>query len=82
MKPTNKTTPWFINGERPAYEGVYNVSCRKENQTGDWYGYWTGTGFKPWALSINKAYENAERYKDEYPCLESSWCGLDENPSK
>lgn len=35
-------TPWFTTGEAPVHPGVYNVSCQKENQSGDWYARWDG----------------------------------------
>lgn len=74
-----KLTPWFTNGEKPAYPGVYNVSCRKENQTGEWYSYWNGLHFCPFSRKLEGAYRYAtsvERYTNE----EGSWRGLANKP--
>lgn len=37
-----KLTPWFVNGETSVRPGVYNVSCRTSDQSGEWWRYWDG----------------------------------------
>ena len=56
MKTNPKLTPWFTKGEKPVHIGVYNVSCRKHDQTGNWYSYWNGKEFSYWCRSIEAAY--------------------------
>lgn len=75
MKTTTNLTPWFTNGEKPAHIGVYNVSCRKENQTGEWYSYWDGSFFHDFSWCIDRAYAYA---KDDsrFTNTEGSWRGL------
>lgn len=77
---TNNTTTWFTNGEKPAYVGVYNVSCRKENQTGQWYSYWNGKGWHPFAITIDRAYVYSTHGSGEYTNEEGSWRGLASKP--
>jgi hypothetical protein len=83
MKPTLKLTPWFTNGEKPDHIGVYNVSCQRENQTGDWYSYWNGERFYFFASDVEEAYR--EYYNgctggksDSFVLIEGSWRGLAE----
>lgn len=53
-----KYTDWFVNGEKPVRIGVYNISCRKYDQTGEWYVYWDGQGFcHDWTTDKNEAYQ-------------------------
>ncbi|WP_315127310.1 hypothetical protein [Comamonas antarctica] len=52
-----KLTPWFVNGEKPARKGVYNVSCRSESQTGRWYSWWDGKTFGAFATNLDRAKE-------------------------
>lgn len=79
----SKLTPWFVNGETPELPGVYNVSCRKERQTGDWFAKWDG---KRWYYATwryeQQCYKKAEREKQEArPWHENgSWRGLAEKP--
>ena len=34
-----KLTPWFDTQDVPVRSGVYNVSCEKEGQSGNWFAY-------------------------------------------
>lgn len=80
MKTTPKLTPWFTNGEKPAYIGVYNVSCRKENQTGKYYSYWDGKQFNKFAFYVSDAYDKKYSNYEGIDCVltEGSWRGLAE----
>ena len=74
-----KLTPWFTKGEKPVHIGVYNVSCRKYDQTGNWYSYWDGNHFKSFGTSVAQAYyysENGNYYSNE----KGSWRGHTSNP--
>lgn len=76
-----KLTPWFVDGEKPARPGVYNVSCRKEAQTGRYYGYWNG---RFWVFGVAETPESAARLKQRvargYVASNGSWRGLAEAP--
>lgn len=48
-------TPWFPVSTPPIRKGVYNVSCRKSNQSGDWYSFWDGVAFNWFTTSVDKA---------------------------
>lgn len=81
MKTNPKLTTWFTNGEKPAYPGVYNVSCRKENQTGEWYSYWNGYEFTWFEHSVDAAYrERLIPGAGRIVLTEGSWRGLAEKP--
>lgn len=58
MTSNLKFTPWFTKGETPSRIGVYQASCKKENQTGDWYSYWNGEDF----CSFSENVAQAKRY--------------------
>ena len=78
---TKKTTEWFISGEKPAYKGVYNVSCRKDNQSGYWYAYWDGEEFYWFDQYVDGAYnETRPGGAGSIVLTEGSWRGLAENP--
>lgn len=79
---TPKLTPWFTNGEKPAHVGVYNVSCRKENQSGEYYSYWDGSYFYDFSRSIDMAYKygNSNYERGKFSNVGGSWRGLAENP--
>lgn len=74
-------TPWFVNGEKPAYPGVYNVSCRNSNQTGGWWSYWSGSQWysfswcKEWALDYYQQSRRSARMDG------GSWRGLAQKPA-
>lgn len=59
MKSKLKLTPWFTKG-RPKRIGVYQASCQKENQSGDWYSYWNGKHFCRFSSSVEGALEYGE----------------------
>ena len=77
MKTNPKLTPWFTNGEKPVHIGVYNVSCQRENQSGEWYSYWDGSYFSPFAYNVEDAYDFSE-CSPKYSNEEGSWRGLAE----
>lgn len=78
-----KPTPWFVNGEKPTREGVYNVSCRKSEQTGKWFARWDGekwgtaSGTREWA-----AEETRVATPDSYWHDQGSWRSLAEEPNQ
>lgn len=81
----NKTTEWFVNGEKPAYVGVYNVSCQRTEQSGTWYSYWNGKAFQWFASSVESAYLYNKDDEDDVGAgasvlTEGSWRGLANNP--
>lgn len=51
-------TEWFNDGTLPFRRGVYNVSCEKEGQSGNWYAYIDGDQMSCWAFSPERAYEH------------------------
>ena len=77
MKTTPKLTPWFTNGEKPGHIGVYNVSCRKEDQSGEWYSYWDGSYFHHFSYDVEGAYYFSNCHS-KYSNEEGSWRGLAE----
>lgn len=78
-----KLTNWFVKGEAPWEPGVYNVSCRKTKQSGDWWARWDG---RRWFC--------ASRYKEgaarttlpasapNFWHHDGSWRGLAEKPKE
>lgn len=78
---SKKLTPWFVDGSVPAREGVYNVSCRKRAQSGDWYARWDGATWycahqSVWsALHEGRAAERHRLWSEE-----GSWRGLAKKP--
>lgn len=86
--PELKMTPWFANGEKPTRKGVYNVSCQREDQSGNWYSYWDGRRFNCFGLdaafALERAQEMAPRrfYGTGHAVLAGgSWRGLAEKPA-
>ena len=78
-----KLTPWFVNGEKPTRKGVYNVSCRKKNQTGLWFARWDGKTWHTAALSTGRAEKITQKASDPQRWnLDGSWRGLAEEPEK
>lgn len=83
-----KLTPWFVNGEKPARPGVYNVSCRRTNQSGEWYSPWNGKNFgcfdrDPKQAELRRKMQGAGRNglgagNEVLPS--GSWRGLAEEP--
>ena len=56
---------WITDGTPPGEPGVYNVSCRKHTQSGDFFAHWNGSAWsiaRDWAL-VRPGYdwENASR---------------------
>ncbi len=42
-------TQWFsMATHRPRKPGIYNVSCRQENQSGRWYAHFDGDRWSSW----------------------------------
>jgi hypothetical protein len=78
MKTTPKLTPWFTNGEKPVHVGVYNVSCRREKQSGIWYAYWDGERFHFFESSVKCAYEMEVCESRDHVLTKGSWRGLAE----
>lgn len=72
-------TPWFVNGEKPARPGVYNVSCRRTDQTGLWYAKWNG---KRWLVFSNSVAEANQRtvVSGLIDRRRGSWRGLAKQP--
>jgi hypothetical protein len=72
-------TPWFVNGEMPKINGVYNVSCKKEDQSGNWFAkFKDGKWASNWRLSVDRA--NTD---DEFDAIQTdSWRGLASDPKK
>lgn len=71
MSKTNlsyEMTTWFSVDTPPVRKGVYNISCRNHDQTGDWYSYWDGEFWHPWdcksgicsKTAIEDAFENRD----------------------
>lgn len=78
---TNNTTPWFTNGEKPAYVGVYNVSCQRKKQSGTWYSYWDGEYFHWFCSDVTDAYyENRIGGAGNAVLTKGSWRGLASKP--
>lgn len=80
-----KLTPWFVNGEKPLRPGVYNVSCQRSNQSGDWWSHWDGEDFGPFELKPEKAFSFRKCWEQGPHAgtnllLLGSWRGLAENP--
>lgn len=74
-----KLTPWFPFTTPPVRPGVYNVSCRYENQTGLWYGRFDGERWSFWERAKG-SHRNAIRSVDRNHCVlntkEGTWRGL------
>ena len=78
----SELTPWFVNGERPARPGVYNVSCRKLEQSGDWFARWDG---EKWFMAYYEPGAAAHcmlpaASSGDYWSRKGSWRGLTQNP--
>ncbi|QXV72220.1 hypothetical protein Acf1_00023 [Acidovorax phage ACF1] len=77
-----KLANWFVNGEVPRGPGVYNVSCRKSEQSGDWYARWDGERwFVADRLRAVAAAEQRPTTPGNYWHQTGSWRGLAENPA-
>ena len=68
-------TQWFTSGVTPVHIGVYNISCRSSNQSGNWYAYWDGEYWGSWSYNPIQAecYKNSGSFKQE---LKWSWRGI------
>ena len=86
---TQKLTEWFVNGEKPVHIGVYNVSCDKVDQSGEWFSWWNGRSFGPFTLWPERAVEIRDDYKVRGRSCHAgtnllrrgSWRGLAEQPA-
>lgn len=75
-------TPWFVNGEKPARPGVYNVSCRKREQTGRWWARWDGKTWYVAARGVEYAESNkSPTTRHHFWHKSGSWRGLAQDPS-
>lgn len=76
-----KLTDWHIDGAKPHYPGVYNVSCEKEGQTGHWYAKWDG---KTWYRAKPTIKGACDPYyttlSPDYWHEVGSWRGLAQKP--
>ena len=71
---TSELTPWFVNGEKPAYVGVY-----RSNASGltDCYQHWDGRVWGVWCDSVERAYKS----RTIQSFVQSPhWRGLAQNP--
>ena len=81
-----KLTPWFVNGEKPARPGIYNVRYEKSEQSGNWYSYWDGRKFGPfsarieWVLPTTARFGPKEWHAGRGLLRRGSWRGLAEEP--
>ena len=79
----SELTPWFVCGELPARRGVYNVSCRCEDQSGEWYSYWDGQTFRWFDHDPQQAFADRADIGSGMRVLRNgSWRGLVVNPRK
>jgi len=67
-------TEWYPIDIKPVRKGVYNVSCRSEDQTGRWYSYWNGSNFNYYGLNVIKATQ-MKKDKGSGP-FTKSWRGI------
>lgn len=77
-------TPWFVNGEKPARPGVYNVSCRKFDQTGYWFAKWDGNSWFVAKELVQLAEREGNKLgegDDRHWHVRGSWRGLAQNPA-
>lgn len=78
-------TPWFVNGEKPARPGVYNVSCRKTDQTGHWWASWDGETWYVASRQVTQGPRGAETgartSRPNFWHKYGSWRGLAQDPS-
>lgn len=73
-------TPWFVNGEKPAYPGVYNVSCQKVGQSGKWWAYWCGSQWFAFSWSKEWTLDYFRMHRTRRSMDGCSWRGLARNP--
>lgn len=74
-----KKTPWFPFSTPPVRPGVYNVSCRHENQSGLWYGRFDGERWSIWwhaRRGHRKAIIGASMSHGQLLIKEGTWRGL------
>lgn len=60
-----RVTKWFCSGELPSIEGVYNVSCKKTEQSGRWWSHWNGHNFGPFTSDRHEAELIREDYEGQ-----------------
>lgn len=80
MSAAPKMTPWFVNGEVPWEPGVYNVSCRKQDQTGTWFAHWNGEAWGYGDTSPEAVQQEGYGIKPLHWSETGSWRGLAEKP--
>jgi len=74
-------TPWFVDGEVPVLTGVYNVSCRKRAQSGDWFAQWDGVDWYCAHMSVvHASRETRATHEPRLWSEEGSWRGLAKKP--
>ena len=73
-------TPWFVNGEKPARPGVYNVSCRKLDQSGDWWSHWNGEAWSDASTDKKKWQWRGYDLDGLFFSAKGSWRGLAQDP--
>lgn len=80
---TSEKTPWFVNGEKPAYVGVYEVRV----EMGRAYSYWDGKSFNEYlwfsscGMGPQDAYEGRQKRKHGAGHQKMHWRGLKKNPN-
>lgn len=79
-----KFTPWFINGENPFRPGVYGVSRKRRDQSGNWYSHWNGKNFGPFGGTPQEALRMRRTWLSRGAGTRvlsgGSWRGLAEQP--
>jgi hypothetical protein len=67
-------TEWYPASIKPVRKGIYNVSCRSEDQSGKWYSYWNGVSFMYYGIDPR----SAMKYRKEKGCGNDtkSWRGI------
>lgn len=79
---SKKLTPWFPGDVKPVRPGIYNVSCRDEWQTGEWYAKFDGDGWL-WGWCHQTRLASSEifnRPQDKICKAPASWRGLARSP--
>jgi hypothetical protein len=71
-------TPWFVD-VLPARKGVYNVSCERSKQSGQWYAHFNGKRFGYFSAEPEMAFL-LRRQKTNAVAL--SWRGMSHPPKE
>jgi len=84
MSTEPKMTPWFVNGEKPARPGVYEVQdTYHTDERRTYYGFYSKTtGWGCGRLTIEDAIEDKGRgtLADWYSSDRGKWRGLASKP--